>query len=101
VPEERKQKAEAYRASIERLTKANADLRTERGRYKWVAIATLVVAPILYFASGMTAMIIALIVGGSVFGVGQYVVFAHIQENKLTIKSARQMLDTLAEDSRS
>jgi hypothetical protein len=43
VPDKR-ERIDAYEASITRLTKANADLRAEQGRMKWVALATVLLS---------------------------------------------------------
>ena len=86
------QQLAAYRASIERLQKANAGLRAEQKRLKWVAVATLVAAALTYVAYTHYGAVFVLIVGGSAFVVGHYVVYMHIHENKLTIRSARQRI---------
>jgi len=90
----RDERIESYRASIDRLKRVNADLRAEQRRMKWVAIATVVLSALAYAASH-TVGIFALLVGGSAFGVGHYVLFMHIHENKLTIRSARQTIAAL------
>lgn len=90
----------AYRASIERLTKANSGLRAEQKRMKWLGIATVVAAAITYVAYTHYGGVFVLIVGGSAFFVGHYVVYMHIHENKLTIKSARQRIASLSEAQR-
>ena len=64
---------------------------------KWVAIATVVLAAAGYLWMGVYTGIFVLIIGGSVFFIGHYVVFMHIHENKLTIKSARQTIASLDE----
>jgi hypothetical protein len=91
-PEER---IAAYQASIEGLIRAIAELRAEQRRMKWLAIATAVIAPIAYLVHSLTAAIVVVIIGGSLFLVGHYVVFMHIHENKLTIKSAKQSIAAL------
>lgn len=94
----REERIAAYRASIERLTRANAELVLERGRMIWVAVATLIASPIAYVAIGHVVAAFVFVVGGSAFFVGHYVVFMHIHENKLTIKSARQTIASLREN---
>lgn len=85
----------AREESIARLIGANAELRKMRGRMKWIAVATAVLSALAYFVIGHTVGVFVLVVGGSAFFVGHYVVYAHIQENKLTIKSAKQMIAAL------
>ncbi len=84
----------AYRESIERLKSANGKLRAEQKRLKWVLLATIVVAPLLWVASATAALVVA-IGGASMFFVGHYVVFMHLQENKLTIANARRRIDEI------
>jgi fatty acid desaturase len=91
-PEER---IAAYKASITRLTQANAGLRAEQKRMKWVAAATVILALGGYLWMGVYTGIFVLIIGGAIFFIGHYVVFMHIHENKLTIKSARQTIASL------
>jgi len=95
MSDSRDEKIAAYRTSIEQLTKANATLRAERGRLKWIAIATLVLSPIAYYAINTTVAAFTFMIGGSAFLVGHYVVYMHIHENKLTIKSAKQTIASL------
>ncbi len=84
----------AYRASIERLKSANGKLRAEQKRLKWVLLATVVVAPLVWLASPTAALLVA-IGGVSTFFVGHYVVFMHLNENKLTIANARRRIDEI------
>jgi len=85
----------AYETSIANLRRANADLRAERGRLKWVAIVTLLASPAALAAFGATVGAFVLIIGGSAFFVGHYVVFMHIHENTLTIRSAKQTIASI------
>jgi hypothetical protein len=84
----------AYRASIERLKSATGKLRAEQKRLKWVLLATVVLAPLVWLASATAALLVA-IGGVSMFFVGHYVVFMHLHENKLTIASARRCIDEI------
>jgi hypothetical protein len=95
VGESSEEKLAAYRASIERLTQANVGLHAEQRRMKWVAIVTLAASVATYFAYSHLAGAFVLIVGGSAFFVGHYVVYMHLYENRLTIKSAKQMIASL------
>ena len=62
---------------------------------KWVAVATVVLSSAAYFViSHMTALFV-LLVGIGTFCVGHYVVYMHIYENKLTIKSAKESIASL------
>lgn len=58
----------------------------------WIALATVVAAPTAYVFASFTATIVVLIAGATTFCVGHYVVFMHIHENRLTIRSAKQTL---------
>ncbi len=87
----------AYEASIARLTGANADLRAEQRRMKWVAIATAILFLPAYIWLGATVAVFVVIAGGSVFLVGHYVLFAHLHENRLTIRSAKQMIASISD----
>jgi hypothetical protein len=89
----------SYRASIERLKRVNAELRVERGRMKWVAIATLVAFVVTFFAISHTVGVFVVLVGGSAFLVGPYVVYMHMHENRLTIKSAKETIASIDKES--
>ena len=93
--ESRDERLAAYKASIARLTKANEGLREEQRRMKWVAVATVILALGGYLWMGVYTGVFVLIIGGSIFFIGHYVVFMHIHENKLTIKSARQTIESI------
>ncbi len=88
------QRKEAYEASILRLTQVNRDLQLERKRLKWILVATCLVAPLVYVVNSTIAVIVAL-TGISGFFVGHYVVFMHLEENRLTIRSAKQSLASI------
>ena len=85
----------SYKASISRLTQVNRDLRGEQKRLWWVVVVTLALSLGAYFWRGGYTGLFVLIVGGSVFFVGQYVVYMHIHENRLTIQSAKQSIASL------
>jgi hypothetical protein len=85
----------AYRASITRLVQVNRDLRAEQRRLWWVVAVTLTLFIAAYFWRGGYTALFVLIVGGSAFFVGQYVVYMHIHENRLTIQSAKQSIASL------
>ncbi len=92
--EPKDERAIAYEESIERLTAAIVKLRSEQKRMKWVLLATLVATP-LAFLWNVTAGILVGIGGLSMFGVGHYVVYMHIQEDKLTIANAKRRIAAL------
>jgi hypothetical protein len=88
------QRKEAYEASIVRLIQVNRELRLERKRLKWILVITCLVSPLVYFLNSAIAVIVAL-TGISGFFIGHYVMLMHIEENKLTIKSAKQSLASI------
>lgn len=81
-----------YEATRVRLLARLVQLRAERKRMKWVALATVVAAVIARFFS-MTAAVVVAIIGASLFFVGHYVFFAHIHDSKLTLAQIRENLD--------
>lgn len=95
------ERIEAYKASIARLSQTNRQLREEQRRFWWIAIVTVALSLVAYFWRGGYTGLFVLIVGGSAFFVGQYVVYMHIQENRLTIRSAKQSIASLESASRS
>jgi hypothetical protein len=95
VPPANKERIDAYQASIDRLIQTNVDLRAEQRRMKWIAIATLVLSATAYLWRGGYYGLFVLIVGGSAFFIGHYVVYMHIHENNLTMKSAKQSIAAL------
>jgi fatty acid desaturase len=90
-----KERIAAYEANIARFTEANAGLRAEPRRMKWVAVVTLVLSVAAYRWFGTYPVVFVLIIGASVFFVGHYLVYMHIHENRLTIKSPRQTIASL------
>ena len=82
--------AEAARRSRERIV----ELRREQRRLAWLLLG-FVVAIVAAFWSAPTAIVIA-IATGTIFGVGEYVVFMHIHENTMSIRNARRILRTHA-----
>lgn len=67
-------------------------LRAEQRRLKWIALATIVAAGVARFHS-LTATIVVTIFGASLFFVGHYVVFMHINDCNLTLKGVRKALE--------
>jgi uncharacterized membrane protein YhaH (DUF805 family) len=95
------ERIEAYKGSIARLSRTNRQLRDEQKRLWWIVVVTIALSLVAYVWRGGYAGLFVLIVGGSAFFVGQYVVYMHIQENRLTIRSARQSIASLESASRS
>ncbi len=83
------EKLALYEAARIRTQERLVSLRAEQRRMKWIAIATIVAAAVARF-HGITACIVVAIFGASLFFVGHYVVFMHIHECNLTLKTVRR-----------
>ena len=85
------ERRDLYAASVQRLTAKLEDLRSERKRIVWVLPIGLVVALVSAFFRRDLAGLVALATA-TLFGVGQYIVLMHIQENTLALRNARRVL---------
>ncbi len=84
-----------YAASVQRLTSKLVELRREQRRIVWVLPVGFVVALGAAFFRGVFAGLIALATL-TLFGVGQYIVLMHIQENTFALRNARRVLRSRA-----
>jgi hypothetical protein len=93
-PDASDEKAKLYIDTIARLEKQIAGLEAMRRTLKWYFVACLVLAVPAFFAHWLASLGV-LILGGSIWGVGGYLAFVHVSEDKHAIADAREILASL------
>jgi hypothetical protein len=97
---ERARKIALYEANIARLEGQIARIEKGRRSYRWIALASVVLAPFGLFLHPI-APVMTLLVGVSIYFVGHYIAFMHITEDNnakaLSLESIAALRDTAGE----